>query len=54
MVSNLVLISTQLIKAFRVCLAIPFAGGRLFEIGMEEFFRRRKEILGNGAYTNRL
>ncbi|KAF8447462.1 hypothetical protein L210DRAFT_940245, partial [Boletus edulis BED1] len=41
---SLVRISTVPIS--RLCLQIPYVGGRLLEAGMERFLQRRDEILG--------
>ena len=34
---------------FRLCLAIPYAGGPVVEAGVEKFLRDRREILGNSV-----
>ena len=33
-------------EKYRLCLEIPYHGGRLLEGGVEKFLQRRKEILG--------
>ncbi|KAF8126039.1 hypothetical protein EV363DRAFT_1528881 [Boletus edulis] len=35
------------LHAIWLCLAIPFAGARLLEAGVEDFLKKRKQILGN-------
>jgi len=35
------------LHAVWLCLAIPFAGGRLIEAGVEDFLKNRRDILGN-------
>ena len=34
---------------YRLCLEIPYSGGRLLERGAERFLQRREEILGQSA-----
>ena len=36
-------------EKFRLCLEIPYSGGRLLEGGVENFLERRKEILGKST-----
>ena len=36
-------------EKFRLCLEIPYSGGRLLERGAERFLQRREEILGQSA-----
>jgi hypothetical protein len=36
-------------EKYRLCLQIPYSGGRLLEGGVERFLQRRKEILGQSA-----
>ena len=36
-------------EKYRLCLEIPYSGGRLLEGGVESFLERRKEILGKSA-----
>ena len=39
---------------YRLCLEIPYSGGRLLERGVERFLHRRAEILGQSALLGRV